>query len=68
MKELTLDEHKELERIRHDNRMAELAYVRETEKIKHQYELERQRIKSAEIRKAQQARWVQDRYPKGVNQ
>ena len=36
----------------HDMRMEELAFARESEKIHHLHEMERQRIKTAEIRKA----------------
>lgn len=39
---------------KHLFRMEELAYIRETEKISHNHELERGRIKSAEIRKMQE--------------
>lgn len=35
----------------HDMRMKELQYIRETEKLKHEWEKERMRIKSAEIRR-----------------
>lgn len=35
----------------HKCRMEQLEYIRETERLKHEWELERQRIKSAEIRK-----------------
>jgi hypothetical protein len=54
-------EHKEIE---HKNIMEELAYKRESEKISHEHEQERQRIKSAEIRKMQErkeaARYARD--------
>jgi hypothetical protein len=53
---------KEIEKIKHEYKMKELEYTRETEKIKHQFALEQQRIRSAEIRKSQQARWIQDQY------
>lgn len=36
---------------KHDLKMEELAYIRETERLKHEWEKERQRIKAAEIRK-----------------
>lgn len=42
---------KELEELKHKNRMEGLRYARETDKIRHEQEMERQRIKSAEIRK-----------------
>lgn len=41
----------ELANIKHKFRMEELAYIRETENIKHDLELQRQRIKSADIRR-----------------
>lgn len=37
--------------LRHKYKMEELEYARTTEKIKHQWELERMRIKTAEIRR-----------------
>jgi len=39
---------------RHKMKMMELEYQRESEKIHHDHEMERQRIKSAEIRKTQE--------------
>jgi len=39
---------------RHKMKMLELEYQRESEKIHHDHEMERQRIKSAEIRKMQE--------------
>lgn len=36
----------------HELKMKELEYLRETEKIKHEFELTRGRIKTAEIRKS----------------
>lgn len=48
---------KEYEELRHKNRMEEILVEKtskiEVEKLRHQLELERQRIKSAEIRKTQ---------------
>lgn len=38
--------------LKHKLRMKELEYIRETERLKHEWEKERQRIKSAEIRKS----------------
>lgn len=38
----------------HSMRMEELGYQRESEKIKHDHDMERQSIKSAEIRKMQE--------------
>lgn len=43
----------EMEEQRHKNKMEELKYMRETNMIAHEKELERNRIKSAEIRKTQ---------------
>ena len=40
----------------HKLKMEELTFVRETERIKHEHEMTRQRIKSAEIRKTQDRR------------
>jgi len=39
---------------KHDFKMKELQYQRESDKIHHEHEMERQRIKSAEIRKMQE--------------
>ena len=39
---------------RHKFNMEELKFARESERIRHEHELERQRIKTAEIRKAQE--------------
>jgi hypothetical protein len=36
---------------KHKMRLIELQFIRDTEKLKHEWELERQRIKTAEIRK-----------------
>lgn len=38
---------------RHNMKMKELGYIRATERLKHDWEMERNRIKSAEIRKSQ---------------
>lgn len=50
---------KELETFRHTNRMEELEYARETERLKCEWTKEINRIKSAEIRKAEERRWLQ---------
>jgi hypothetical protein len=42
---------------KHKLKMEELKFIRESEDIKHKLELERQRIKSAEIRKSMQERF-----------
>lgn len=50
-----LDYEHKLKEIRHEKehelRMEELKFIRATDEIRHQKELERQRIKTAEIRK-----------------
>jgi len=43
---------------KHANKMLELEYMRENENLKHNQEMERQRIKSAEIRKMQERKEV----------
>jgi hypothetical protein len=48
----------------HEMKMEELRYIRETNKISHDNELERGRIKSAEIRKALE-RKIASQYPRG---
>lgn len=48
----------------HEMRMEELAYGRESDKIHHLHEMERGRIKSAEIRKAFE-RKQSAQYPRG---
>jgi len=39
---------------KHDRKMLELEYSRQNEQLHHDHEMERQRIKSAEIRKSQE--------------
>jgi len=51
---LTYEEEKELILLKHDCLMKELAYQRENDRRRHDQDLERGRIKSAEIRKAQE--------------
>ena len=48
---MTTKKNEDSAELLHKLRMEELKYVRETERLKHEWELERQRIKSAEIRK-----------------
>ena len=48
------DKEKELLQIENQYKMEYLRYIRETERLKHEWEKERMRIKSAEIRKATQ--------------
>jgi len=47
---------KKLIELEHKCKMEYLKYMRDTEKLKHELELERGRIKSAEIRKSQMRR------------
>jgi len=49
---------------RHEQKMVELAYARESEQISHDHAMERQRIKSAEIRKMQERKNMMG-YPRG---
>jgi len=44
---------------KHKLKMEQLEYMRETERLKHQWELERQRIKTAEIRKNYERKWLE---------
>lgn len=44
----------------HDCKMEQLKYIRETERLKHEWEKERQRIKAAEIRKNHERRANRD--------
>lgn len=44
---------KELIKLEHELKMEELDFIRGTDKIRHENELERNRIKTAEIRKSQ---------------
>ena len=44
---------KELVLLEHKSKMEFAGFVRETERMKHEWEKERQRIKTAEIRKSQ---------------
>ena len=46
----------EAAKIKHEFHMKELEYIRETERLKHEWDKERSRIKSAEIRKSQMRR------------
>jgi hypothetical protein len=46
----------QFDRERHEMKLKELSYIRETERFKHANEMERQRIKSAEIRKDREYR------------
>ena len=44
---------KQLIELEHQSKMEYAKFVRETERLKHEWEMERGRIKSAEIRKMQ---------------
>jgi len=50
-KKKLLDLEDKYYRERHKRRMQELEFVRETNRLQHEYEMETQRIKGAEIRK-----------------
>jgi len=45
-----------LAKLKHDYHIEELTFSRENDKLHHEREMERQRIKSAEIRKSQERR------------
>ena len=47
-----------LEKQKHDFKMEELTYQRESDKMHHERELERMRIKTAEIRKDRELRKI----------
>ena len=51
------NDEKEFIELKHKLKMEELTYLRETERLKHEWELERGRIKSAEIKKSQMRRF-----------
>lgn len=51
-----LDLQKEVDIKKHEMKMEELVFIRENNKLHHANEMERQRIKSAEIRKSQERR------------
>ena len=51
--------NKELIKLEHKYKMEFGVYLRETERLKHEWEKERIRIKSAEIRKAYDRRWLE---------
>jgi hypothetical protein len=48
-------------KLEHACKMEQLEFIRETERLKHEWEKERQRIKSAEIKRSleQKGRWKQ---------
>lgn len=56
LKRKTLELSFDLDTQRHLMKLKELAFIRETDKIRHEQEMERQRIRSAEIRKSQERR------------
>lgn len=50
---------KEFMEFKHSLKMKELEFIRESDRLHHERELERGRIKSAEIRKSQERReWI----------
>lgn len=53
-KKMILDLQSKVDKERHNMWMEGLKFQRETEELKHQHELERGRIKSAEIKKMQE--------------
>lgn len=55
-------EKEALIKLQHDNTMEELKYRRESDRLHHEREMERQRIKSAEIRKMQMRKQGYDPY------
>lgn len=55
-------EKEALQKLQHENTMEELKYRRESDRLHHEREMERQRIKSAEIRKMQMRKQGYDPY------
>lgn len=55
-----LKEQLEFEKQRHEMKMKELEYHRESDRLHHERDLERGRIKSAEIRKTQMRKFQGD--------
>jgi hypothetical protein len=51
------DEKREIIELAHKLKMEELEFARESDRLHHEREMERQRIKTAEIRKAQMRRF-----------
>lgn len=56
-KKILMEREFEISAKKHEMRLRELTYLRETERLKHEWELERGRIKSAEIRKSQERKF-----------
>jgi len=52
----------DFEKAKHDMKMEELKFKRESERIYHEHEMERGRIKSAEIRKMQMRKEANNSY------
>ncbi len=52
--------NKEAEKEKHKLKMEELAFIRETERLKHEWDMEKQRIKSAEIRRNKELKELQN--------
>ena len=53
-REALMLKQEELDIEKHQRKMKELEFIRESETMRHNQEMERQRIKSAEIRKMQE--------------
>jgi len=64
-KKLLFELQDELDEKRHERWMKGLKYQRESEQIHHENEMERQRIKSAEIRKNQERKEMSQMYSNG---
>jgi hypothetical protein len=64
IKELSKEDQEYLLSLKHKYHMEEMEYQRETERLKNEWEKERMRIKSAEIRKSQERRdnrnWIEN--------
>ena len=58
----TVEKQIELQKLMHESKMISLEYMRVTEKLKHGWELERIRIKTAEIRKAEERRAIRENH------
>lgn len=54
---LSFKQEVELEKLKHEHQMQQLAFQRETNRLKFEWEKEVNRIKSAEIRKAEERRY-----------
>lgn len=59
-----LDQKKKFFEFKHSLKMKELEFMRESDRLHHEREMERQRIKTAEIRKSQERKEWAKMYPK----